>query len=215
MKLTSHKPHNFLLKRINPLIRFLIISDMLVVGAAGMFSPLYALFVEDFIVGAGELEIGISISIFLISRSVLQIPIATLIDKIKGEKDDYAFMIIFTMAAALMNLTFLWISSVWQLYLVNMLMGIFTAITYPSYMALFTRHIDKNMEGTEWGVYYTFTDLSTAVLAALGGYLASGYGFPALIIAVSALSFFGALVLIPIKFYLFKKINLFSLIGKD
>lgn len=188
---------------------------MLVVGAAGMFSPLYALFVENFIPGANEFEIGLSISIFLISRSVLQIPIATFIDKIKGEKDDYTFLVIFSMAAALMNLTFLWISTVWQLYLVNMIMGIFSAITYPSYMALFTRHIDKNMEGTEWGVYYTFTDLSTAALAAFGGYLAGSFGFPTLIVIVSALSFVGALVIIPTKFYLLKKVNLFSLIGKD
>lgn len=187
-------------------------SDMLIVGAAGMFSPLYALFVEDFIVGGNEIVIGISMSIYLVSRSVLQIPIATLIDKIKGERDDYNFMVIFSIAGGLLNLGLLAISSIWQLYLINMLMGVFTAITYPSYMALFTRHIDKNMEGTEWGVYYTFTDLSTAALAGVGGYLASAFGFRNLILIVSALSVIGGFLLIPVKSYIYKRTFGFSIL---
>lgn len=205
MKNRRYKKHNLLLNKINPLIRILIVSDMLIVGAIGMFSPLYALFVEDSIVGANELVIGLSISIFLISRSILQIPIATLIDKIKGEKDDYSFLILFSVLAGITHLGFIYIDQVWQLFFINFLLGVFTAITYPSYMAIFTRHIDENMEGTEWGVYYTFVDLSSAALAALGGYVASIYGYSALIIVVSAICISGSLVLIPIKPFIYKR----------
>lgn len=205
MKTSSHKSHNLLLNKISPLIRILITSDMLIVGAIGMFAPLYALFVENKIVGANEFVIGLSISIYLVSRSVLQIPLATIIDKIKGEKDDYLFLVLFSALMGVTHLGFLFVNRVWQLFLIQMLLGIFTAITYPSYMAIFTRHVDSNMEGTEWGVYYTFTDLSSAALAALGGFLANSYGYNALIITVSALVIFGALILIPIKPYLYKR----------
>ena len=205
MKIASHKPHNLLIKKVNPLVRLLIASDMLIVGAIGMFSPLYALFVEQNVFGADELAIGLSISIFLVSRSILQIPLATLIDQIKGEKDDYYLLVIFSVLVGILHFGFLIIDSVWQLFIMQFLLGMFTAVTYPSYMDIFTRHIDKNMEGTEWGVYYTFVDLSSAALAALGGYIASQFGFDILIITISAVCIVGGLILIPIKRYIYTR----------
>lgn len=71
-------------------------------------------------------------------------------------------------------------------------------------MAIFSRHIDKNREGTEWGVYFTLTDVSSALFAIIGGQLAATVGFRTLIIAVVVLSLLGALLLWPIKPYLKK-----------
>lgn len=177
---------------------------MLIVGAIGMFAPLYALFVESNIEGANELVIGLSISIYLIARSILQIPIATFMDKVKGEKDDYLFLIFFSVLVGIIHFGFLFVTQAWQLFLIQLLLGIFSAITYPSYMAIFSRHIDINMEGTEWGVYYTFVDLSSAVLATLGGFIASSYGYNSLIIIVSVICIFGGVVLVPVKPYIYK-----------
>ena len=69
-------------------------------------------------------------------------------------------------------------------------------------MAIFTRHIDKKKEGTEWGVYFTLTDLVSAGFAAIGGYIAVYSGFPVLIIGVAIISVLGALLLWPIKPYI-------------
>ncbi len=210
MRFKKQEKHNFLLQKINPLIKFLILSDILIVGALGMFSPFLVLFVEKFVEGGDEFVVGIALSIYLASRSLLQIPVATLIDRIKGEKDDYAFLVIFSFIAALLNLSLLAITQVWQLFIFQFFVGLATAITYPSYMAIFTRHIDKNMEGTEWGVYYTFTDLGGAVLATIGGYIAKSYGLPNLIVLSTVLCLLGASFLIPIRRYL-KKQSLFPL----
>lgn len=68
---------------------------------------------------------------------------------------------------------------------------------------IFFRNINPK-EGTEWGIYYTLTDLGGAALAFLGGYVASIYGFTHLIILVSFISLSGAFVLIPIRTYLKK-----------
>ncbi len=199
MKITSHKSHNLLLRKINPLVRILIVSDMLMVGAMGMFAPLYALFVEESVIDANELVVGMSITIYLLSRSILQIPIATFLDKVKGERDDYFFLATFSVLVGVLYLGFLFVDQVWQLFLMQFLLGLCVAITYPSYMAIFTRHVDKHMEGTEWGVYQTFVDLSTAALATIGGYVATIVGFDALIIMVSILCISGALLLLPLK----------------
>ncbi|MDH5533897.1 MAG: MFS transporter [Candidatus Pacebacteria bacterium] len=204
MKIRSKTSHDIFLRNINPVVKFLILSDVLVVGATGMLAPLFALFIEDYIIGSSAMVVSVAMGVFLISRSLLQIPIATLIDKIKGEEDDFNFMFIFSVLMALTPLLYLYIKTPVQLYLVQALLGVFTAITYPSYMAIFTRHVDKNREGTEWGIYYTMTDLGSAFLAVLGGYVAETFGFPQLISLVVIISLLGAFTLSPIRYYLYK-----------
>lgn len=202
MRRRSTELKHYFLKDINPVIRFLIISDTVLVGAAGLLGPIFALFIEEFIQGGNEAVAGVAAGIYLFSRSILQIPIAHLIDKIRGEKDDFWLMFIFTIFIAIIPLLYLVISTPLQLYIVQFILGFFTAFTFPAYMAIFTRHIDKDKEGTEWGIYFTLTDLTSALLAVVGGYVAVSAGFPVLIVAVVALSLIGALLLWPIKPYI-------------
>jgi MFS family permease len=202
MKQRSVKLGHYFLKDINPVIRLLIISDTVLMGAAGLLGPIFALFIEDFIKGGDAAVAGLAAGIYLFTKSVLQVPIAHLIDRVRGEKDDFWIMFIFTVLIAFIPLLYLVITTPIQLYIVQFLLGFFTAFTFPTYMAIFTRHIDKEKEGTEWGIYFTLTDLTSAALAAVGGYIATTQGFPALIIAVVIVSFIGAVLLWPIKPYI-------------
>lgn len=194
--------HHYLLEEINPVIRFLILSDVLIIGAAGMLGPIFAFFIRDFIQGGNEEVAGIAAAIFLITKSIFQIPLAAVIDKIRGEKDDFYIMVPCSILMSLTPLLYLAISQPWQLYLVQFLLGLFTAMTFPSYMAIFTRHIDKSKEGIEWGVYFTLSDLLSAGLAVIGGYMAYTIGFRALIMSVTSISTLGSLMLIFIKPYI-------------
>ena len=194
----------YFLKGINPTIKFLIFFDILLIGSAGMLGPVFALFIEGFIEGGDAAVAGMAMAIYLVSKSVFQIPTAVLIDKIRGEKDDYNLMVLFSLLSSFIPLFYLVINQPWQLYLVQFFLGIFTAVTFPSFMAIFTRHIDKTREGTEWGVYFTFIDLSSAALAAIGGYIAATLGFSFLIISVVVVSIIGCLFLLPIRPYLKK-----------
>lgn len=201
MKRSSRLSYYFL-KDINPVIRFLILSDTVISGASGLLGPIFALFIEDFVIGGDAAVAGIAASIYLFTKSVLQIPIAHFIDKIRGEKDDFWLMFTCTVLIALLPLLYLVIKTPLHLYLVQFALGFFTAFTFPTYMAIFTRHIDRQKEGVEWGVYFTLTDLTGAALAAVGGYLATVYGFPVLIVTVVIISLLGSLLLWPIKPYI-------------
>ncbi|OGK14297.1 hypothetical protein A3A93_03115 [Candidatus Roizmanbacteria bacterium RIFCSPLOWO2_01_FULL_38_12] len=202
MRRRSVRLHHYFLQDINPVVRFLIISDTVLIGAAGLLGPIFALFIEEFIQGGNEAVAGIAAGVYLFSRSILQIPIAHFLDKIRGERDDFWLMFIFSILTALIPLLYLTISTPLQLYLVQFVLGFFTAFTYPAYMAIFTRHIDKDKEGIEWSIYFTLTDITSAALAMVGGYLAVSAGFPALIITVVILSVIGALLLWLIKPYI-------------
>src|SRR3990167_7621604 len=202
MKKRSTELKHYFLQDINPVVRFLIISDTVLSGAAGLLGPIFALFIEDFIVGGNAAVAGIAAGVYLFTKSVLQIPIAHFIDRIRGEKDDFWIMLIFTILIAFIPLLYLVINTPLQLYIVQFVLGFFTAFTFPTYMAIFTRHIDKEKEGTEWGVYFTLTDLTSAALASIGGFLATTQGFPTLIFTVVILSTIGSLILWPIKPYI-------------
>lgn len=193
---------NYFLLNINPIVRFLIISDIVIVGASGLLGPIFALFISNFIIGGNEAVAGVAAAIYLVTKSVFQIPAAAIIDKIRGEKDDFYSMFIFTLIMSLLPLAYLYIRTPLMLYLIQFLLGLFTAFTFPSYMAIFTRHIDKHKEGTEWGVYFTLTDLISAALAGIGGYIALTLGFHVLIVIMCALSVLGSLALWPVKSYL-------------
>lgn len=202
MKQRSTALKHYFLRDINPVIRFLIISDTIFMGAAGLLGPIFALFIENFIKGGNASVAGIAAGIYLLTKSVLQIPIANFIDKIRGEKDDFWFMFVFTILIAFTPLLYLIINSPVQLYIIQFVLGFFTAFTFPTYMAIFTRHVDKEKEGTEWGIYFTLVDLTSAAFAVIGGYIATTQGFPVLITTVVVISFFGAMLLLPIRPYI-------------
>ena len=193
--------HHFfrkIIRNINPVIRLLIISDMVLVGAAGLLGPIFALFVEEFIQGGNETVAGVAAGIYLISRSIFQIPIASMMDRKHNEKYDFLVMFIFTLIGSLIPLFYLIIDTPLELYIIQFAIGICTAFTYPSYMIIFLHYMDKGKEGTEWSIYYTLTDVIGAILSMIGGYVAATEGFPILIIAVASLSVLGSLILWPI-----------------
>ncbi|PJA47156.1 hypothetical protein CO172_02980 [Candidatus Uhrbacteria bacterium CG_4_9_14_3_um_filter_36_7] len=199
------KSIDLFLRDINPVIRFLIISDTIILGAAGLLGPIFALFIEDFIQGGNEAVAGLAAGIYLFIKSIFQIPVAHLIDKIRGEKDDFWLMFVCSIITATIPLLYLVINTPLQLYLVQFILGLFIAFTFPTYMAIFTRHIDKKKEGTEWGIYFTLTDLTGAAFAMVGGFFASAHGFSILILLVVFISLIGSLMLWPIKPYILKK----------
>ena len=116
-------------------------------------------------------------------------------------------MFIFTILTAFIPLLYLIINTPFELYIVQFILGVFTAFTFPTFMAIFTRHIDKDKDGTEWGMYFTLRDLTIAFLAVVGGYIEIRSGFTVIIAAVSIMSLIGALLSWLIKPYIKIKVS--------
>lgn len=188
----------FILKKINSVIRILTISDILMLSGFGLIAPIFAVFITDTING-GTLEVvGIAAAVYLLTKSLGQIPVAGIVDMIKGEKDDFWAMLIGSIMFSAIPLFYLIVETPLQLYFVQFIYGLAAAMTYPAWMAIFTRHVDRNHEGVEWGVYQTLVDLGTAAAAIVGGFLAFRFGFTYLFILVSIISLIGSLFLVGI-----------------
>lgn len=186
----------------NEVIKVLTLSDLFVLSGFGLIAPIFAIYLTDNING-GSIEVaGIAATIFLLTRSLGQLPAAYIVDKIKGERDDYWALIIGSMITSLVPLLYLVANTPAHIYIIQLIYGFSQAMTFPSWLAIFTRHIDRQKEGFEWGVYYTITDLGGAAVAAIGGFIAQSFGFKPLFSIVSILSFIGSFWLIYIKKYM-------------
>ncbi len=190
---------DYLLLSFNPVIRWLTISDFILSSSYGLLAPIFAIFASEYIEGGNVQVAGIAVTIYLLTKSLAQVPAAGIIDKIKGERDDFWVLIIGSLLTAIIPLFYIFTHTPGQLFLVQFFNGIVTAATFPSWMAIFTRHIDKNKEGVEWGVYFTLTDLSSAITGAIGGTMALYFGFNAVFIGVSVISIIGSISLMIIK----------------
>jgi MFS family permease len=195
---------NFKNVKINPVIRFLTYSDILLLSGWGLVNPIIAVFFADHIEGGSVRVAGLAIMIYFLVKSIIQIPLARVIDLKKGEEDDYWWMLWGTLLIAIAPFLFIWASVPWHVYAIQVVHGIGGALSYPTYLAIFTRHIDKHEEGLEWSIYYTTTDLGAALTAGLGGYLVSLVGYDLVFYAVGVASVVGTLFLLGVKKYLKK-----------
>ena len=194
----KHPASYFSIKKINIVIRFLTLSDILVISGFGMVLPIFAVYITQTIDGGTVEVVGIAMAIYLLTKSLGQIPIATIVDRIKGERDDFWIMFTGSVFFSVIPLMYIFVKTPLALYLVQFIYGFAAAMTVPTWYAIFTRHVDKNHEGVEWGVYQTFVDLGSAAAATIGGFIAYRFGFTLLFILVSLLIFSGSMFLLGV-----------------
>lgn len=180
---------------INKVIRFLTLSDILMLSGWGLVNPVLAIFFADQIQGGDVKIAGLAVAIALLTKSLSQLPIAWLIDKKKGEIDDFWVMISGSLIIACSAFLFIFARTIPQVFLIQVVSGFGMALSYPAWLAIFTRHLDNHQEGFQWSFYSSATNLGGAVVAGLGGVMASYLGFKPLFFLVGLLSLLGTVFL--------------------
>jgi len=185
--------------KINFVIKILILSDFLIFVASNLLSPIFAIFILQKISGATIETVGICATIFYASKAIFEIPVGKFIDRTVSEKDDLYSALLGTILAAGVYLSYCFLTSVWQIYAAQFVLGLGAALAYPGWYAMFTRHIDGDKKAVEWSVYDVSMALGIAMAASLGAFIADKYGFYALFIVISAVTVVGALSLLMVK----------------
>lgn len=176
---------------VNKVIRFLTLSDILMLSGWGLVNPIFAVFITNQIQG-GNVEIaGLAIATSLLTKSLVQLPVARLIDRKKGEIDDFWLMILGSLIISSSAFFYIFANNVFHVLLIQVINGFGSALSYPSWLAIFTRHLDTHKEGFEWSLYFTATDLGGALVASLGGAIANYLGFQPLFLLVGLLALLG------------------------
>lgn len=180
----------------NKVIKTLILSDIFILSGFGLISPILSVFFTDQIRGGGLGVAGLASTVYLVTKSALTLPIARYLDRKKGEEDDFAAMFWGSVLTSLVPFSYLVITTPIQVYAVQMIYGVGQALSYPSWLAIFTRHITKHKTGVSWGLYFTLTDVCGALTAGIGGALAAHFGFAPLFVLVGMVSLVGSSVLL-------------------
>jgi MFS family permease len=177
--------------KVNKIIEYLTISDIVLLSGWGMVTPIIAVFFAENIEGGSVALAGLASTVYFLTKSILQLPFARYIDKKKGEWDDYIMMVAGTLTISLCAFLYIIASLPWHVMAIQVIYGIGGALSYPSWVAIFTRHIDKNEEGFEWSLYYTTTDLGAAAAAGIGGLMAASFGYNTVFLVVGIMSLAG------------------------
>ncbi len=203
---------------INKIVRTLITADFFLNLGWGLLSPVFAIFIlRNITMGnpliAAEVA-GFSALFYWIPKSLIEIPIGYFLDKKRGERDDFWFMVFGYFLMAFVPLGYMLSSAPWHIYLLQILYAFGMALALPSWLAIFTRHIDKGKEGLEWGMESTSIGAGAGIAGGLGGIIAGALGFGVLFVAVSVLNFVSVLILIPIRRHISLKGNEKVILGK-
>lgn len=179
---------------INKVIKVLILSDVSLTSGFGFIVPIFAIFLTERIKG-GNIEVaGYAAAIYWITMSLSVITFGRYLDKNHGEKDDFWFIVIGNILAALAVTGYIFSFLPWHIYLLEILYSLGISMNVAAYAAIFTRHIDKGQESFDWSVRAACIGMGTGVAGALGGIIANRFGFNVLFIGVIAFILFSALL---------------------
>ncbi|PJA84813.1 MAG: hypothetical protein CO144_00430 [Candidatus Nealsonbacteria bacterium CG_4_9_14_3_um_filter_35_11] len=185
--------------QINKIVKYLVLSDLVFWAGWGLITPVFAIFIVDRIQGGTAFVVGIASAIYWILKSILRIPIGMFLDKTIGERDDYWFLTVGLFMAAFVPFGYAIATLPWHIYMLQVFYAIGMAMSLSGWTAIFTRHIDKGKEATEWGIDATSVGLGAGISAAIGGWAVTQFGFALVLITVGILGLIGASILFLLR----------------
>jgi predicted MFS family arabinose efflux permease len=171
----------------NPIVKAYILSESLMWSAWNLVTPLFAVFVVSNIQG-GNLQIAASsFSAYLLSRVFSEL----FSGKVLLGGDDHKKLtvaVVGTICISLAYVGFASFTTVWPIFAAYCLAGFGIGFSAPAKNALFSLHLDKNKAATEWGIADATQFACMAAATALGGFIATAYGFSVLFLVASVLN---------------------------
>lgn len=193
--------------KINHVIKTLVVSDFLVNSGFSLFAPIFAVFITKQVQGGSLEVVGFAAALTQIFKSVVQVPVARILDKNHGEFDDFYSMIFGSLLMACIPFLYLLVREPVHIYIIQSIYGVGLAFCIPPWYAIFSRHLDKMQENIEWSMESVGIGISGALAAAIGGVLAQKVGFNYVFIIAGIIAIFGAAQQIRIFKDLKKKVS--------
>jgi len=195
---------------ISRVIKTLIVSDFILQAGWGLIGPIFAIFITRNIHGGNLAMVGFIAATYWIAKSIFQPFIAYFFDLKKGEKDDFKFLIVGMYVANLIPLGYLFVSQLWQVFLLEFVRGLAMACVIPSWSGIFTRHINKGWEAFSWSIESTGIGFAFGFAAAFGGIMATALGFKTVFVLVSTFGLIASSVLLLIRNQIFPRDHFIS-----
>lgn len=184
--------------KINKTVKLLILSDIFVITGFGLIDPIMAVFINDNIAGGTIFTAGLASTVFMITKSSIQLPFSKHVDS-HSDKNDLKWLITGTMIIATVPIIYILSTSIYHIYIAQMIHGIGSGLAFPTWLGLWSTHLDKNKESFEWSLYSTSVTIGTSLSAAIGAAIAEYFGFRFTFIFVGIMSVIGCLILFVLR----------------
>lgn len=182
---------------MNRTMKLLLLSDIFVLTGFGLIQPILAIYINDGgVTGGTMLTAGLASALFLFTKSMVQLPFGHYVD---GQSGKSRWLILGTLLMALVPIIYTSASSIYHVYLAEMIYGLGSGLAYPTWLGLWSANLDKGRESFQWSVYSTSTGLGTAATGAAGAAVASLVGFSATFFLAGCLCLLGCLALIAME----------------
>ena len=180
----GRKPSHF---HMNSVIKAFIISEAFLWSSWNFVTPLFAIFViKDITKGTIEVA-ATSFSAYLVVRVVFELISGKMLSK-SNDRGKITMSIFGILCLSVAYVGFAFSSTVFHIFLFYAVLGVGLGIASPAKNSLFSIHLDKNKETTEWSLADAVTFICMAMATAIGGFVASQYGFRTLFILASVIN---------------------------
>lgn len=150
---------------MNKTLRWLVVSQSIVLMGSSLVFPFYLVFIKE--VGAGFAQFGLAYGLFTLSSAVVHRWIGTGSDR-WGRKP---FLIISAWGMATVLLLFPIVTTVYQVYALQVVMGILGAFQKTGEKAILADLTDGGKRGRLIGDYHFWSSIFAGGAIILGGYL--------------------------------------------
>ena len=192
------RPSDF---HMNSIVKAFIVSEIFLWSSWNAIIPIFAIFAATKIPGGNTEIAAASFSCFLIVRVIFELISGRYLSH-SNEMRKFVITIIGIILMSVGYLGFASTQSVLSLFFFNGIIGMGLGIASPAKNSLFSTHLDKNKEVTEWSIYDGFVFMGMAMSAAIGGFVANRYGFAFLFYLVAVTNL---LSIIPYVLYAKKR----------
>jgi hypothetical protein len=169
---------------MNRILKYLLISEGFWLLAAGLFGPIYAIFVAN-IQGGDILAAGSAYAAYSFAAAGMIFVISRWEDHVKHKEK---LVMIGHMVGAAGIFGYLLVANTIQLFAVQIVLGLSQAIGDPAFDGIYSKNLDKGRFASEWGLYDSMDYLVTGVSAVVGGLIATVFGFQTLFLTMFGLS---------------------------
>jgi MFS family permease len=176
----------------NKSLKILFIYNGIFVFAANLLGPLYAVYVG--MLDNNIFSISATWAVGLLATSIFTFAISKKGDLLKEK--EYLLLAGFLIRAIAWFL-YIGIGNIFQLALLQILLGLGEAAGSPAFNAIFAEHLDSGKQIREYSNWMIFSNILTAAGTVAGGFVASVFGFHWLFAGMGVLalvSFFGILI---------------------
>src|SRR3989344_78021 len=181
---------------MNRTIKLLMISDIFLMTGFGLIDPILAIFIKENLIGGTIFAAGLASTLFLITKCAVQLPFSKYVD---NHKDKVKWLIVGTFLISIVPFIYIFAKNVTFIYLAQVLHGFGSGLVYPTWLGLWSTHLDKKHESFEWSLYSTLTGLGIAFTATIGAAIAEFVGFVYTFVFVGIMSLISCFILFVLE----------------